>query len=120
MAYCSTHVLNMDLLSIKEHSVMHSAYDMAGDRHSYLLSVFVIRVSRWSMYALSYQYGGFPTIRLNEVRDITAHLLSDVCHNVGVELTLQPITDERLHHSTANTENGARVDIKAQGFWEKL
>ena len=69
-------------------------------------------------HALSCQYGGFPTIRHNEVRDITAHLLSDVCHNVGVEPTLQPITDERLHHSTANTEDGARVDIKAQGFWE--
>ena len=69
-------------------------------------------------HALSCPYGGFPTIRHNEVRDITAHLMSDVCHNVGLEPTLQPITEERLHHSTANTEDGARVDIKAQGFWE--
>ena len=44
--------------------------------------------------------------------------MSDVCHNVGLEPTLQPITGERLHYSTANTEDGARVDIKAQGFWE--
>ena len=41
-----------------------------------------------------------------------------VCHNGGLEPILQPITNERLHHSTANTEDGARVDIKAQGFWE--
>ena len=69
-------------------------------------------------HALSCPYGGFPTIRHNKVRNITAHLMSDVCHNVGLEPTLQPITDERLHHSTANTEDGARVDSKAQGFWE--
>ena len=35
-----------------------------------------------------------------------------------LEPILQPITNERLHHSTANTEDGARVNIKAQGFWE--
>ena len=52
-----------------------------------------------------------------KIRDITAHLMSDVCHNVGVEPTLQPITDERLHHSTANTKDG-HVDIKDQVFWE--
>ena len=69
-------------------------------------------------HALSCPFGGFPTIRHNEVRDITAHLMSDVCHNVGLEPSLQPITGERLHLSTANTEDGARVDIKAQGFWE--
>jgi len=46
------------------------------------------------------------------------NLMSDVCHNVGLEPILQPITNERLHHSTANTEDGARVDIKAQGFGE--
>ena len=47
-------------------------------------------------HALSCSYGGFPTIRHNEVRNITAHLMSDVCHNVGIEPTIQPITDERL------------------------
>ena len=30
-------------------------------------------------------------------RDITAHFVSEVCYNVGTELTLQPITDERLY-----------------------
>ena len=44
--------------------------------------------------------------------------MSDVCYNVGLEPILQPITSERLHHSTANTEDGGRVDIKAQGFSE--
>ena len=70
-------------------------------------------------HALSCQYdGGLPTIHHNQVRNIKAHLTSDVCHNVGLEPILQPITSERLHHSTANIEDGGRVDIKAPGFSE--
>ena len=68
-------------------------------------------------HALSCPHGGFPTIRHNEIRDITAHLMSDVCHNVGVEPTLQSVTSEVMSHRTANVEEGARLDIKAQGFW---
>ena len=33
-------------------------------------------------HALSCPKGGFPSIRHNEVRDITAELLSEVCHDV--------------------------------------
>ena len=108
----------MDLLSTKGHSGMHCAYDMDGDHHFYHHYVFVISFT--VEHALSCLYGGFPTIHHIEVRDITAHLMSDVCHNVGHEPTLQPIsiTEERLYHSTANTDDGARVDIRAQGFWE--
>ena len=36
-------------------------------------------------HALSCPKGGFPSIRHNEVRDITAELLSEVCHDVEVE-----------------------------------
>ena len=67
---------------------------------------------------LSCPYGGFPTIRHNKVRDITAHLLSDVCQGVGIEPLLQSITTEQISHRTANIEDGARLDIKAHGFWE--
>ena len=28
-----------------------------------------------------------------------------------------PLSGERLRHKTANTEDGARLDIRAQGFW---
>ncbi len=56
--------------------------------------------------------GGFPIIRHNEVRDITADLLTD---DVELEPTLQPLTGERLSHRTANTEDGARLDVKARG-----
>ena len=57
------------------------------------------------------------TIRHNEIRDITAQLLSEVCHNVSIEPPLQPLTGESLNHATSNREEFARVDVKAQGFW---
>ena len=36
-------------------------------------------------HALSCPTGGFPSIRHNGVRDITASLLSEVCHGVSIE-----------------------------------
>ena len=68
-------------------------------------------------HALSCSYGGFPSIRHNELRDITTELMSEVCHNVGTEPSLQPITDEHLIHRTANKEDGARLDVAAENFW---
>ena len=67
-------------------------------------------------HALSCPCGGFPTIRNNQIRDITAHLMSDVCHNVGIEPPLQHISSETTSLRTANVEEGAHLDIKAQGF----
>ena len=62
-------------------------------------------------HALNCPRGGFPSIRHNEVRDITADLLSEVCHNVGLEPNLQNVTEEPLTHRSANREDGARLDI---------
>ena len=42
-------------------------------------------------HALSCSRGGFPSIRHNEIRNITADLLGGVCHSVGTELSLQPV-----------------------------
>ena len=58
-----------------------------------------------------------PSIHHNEIRDITADLLSEVCHSVGTEPCLQEITEEQLTHTTANREDGARLDIVAESFW---
>ena len=61
--------------------------------------------------------GGFPTIRHNELRDVTASLFSEVCHNVATEPRLQPLSGESLTHRTAITSDDARLDIRARGFW---
>ncbi len=68
-------------------------------------------------HALSCAKGGFPTIRHNEIRDLTADLLTEVCNDVRIESDLQPITEETLRHVTANTQEGARLDISANWVW---
>ena len=61
--------------------------------------------------------GGFPTIRHNEIRDITASLLTEVCHNVATEPLLQPLTGETFSHRTAITEPNSRQNVRARDFW---
>ncbi len=61
--------------------------------------------------------GGFPTIRHNELRDLTASLLTKVCHNVATKPRLQPLSAESLSHRSAITTDNARLDIRARGFW---
>ena len=68
-------------------------------------------------HAMICHTGGFPTHRHNEIRDITATLLTDVCHNVSVEPLLQPLSGESLHYRTSNVEDDARPDIRPRGFW---
>ena len=55
--------------------------------------------------------GGIPTIRHNEIRDMTANLLTEICHNVATEPLLQPLTNA---HRTANTDANARLDIRVE------
>ena len=74
--------------------------------------------SRFSVeHALSCPRGAFPIIRHNEIRDLTASVLTEVCHDVRVEPDLQPITHETMSAATANTSDGARLDIAMNGFW---
>ena len=68
-------------------------------------------------YAMTCHMGGIPTIHHNEIRDMTATLLTEICHNVATEPPLQPLTNETFAHRSANTEPNARLDIRAQGFW---
>ena len=68
-------------------------------------------------HVLSCARGGYPSIRHNKIRDLTAYLLTEVCHCVSTEPTLQPITSEVFNHATAITEDDARLDIAANGFW---
>ena len=67
-------------------------------------------------HALSCTRGGFPTLRHNEVRDLTASMLSEVCLNVSIEPALQELRGETLSGSSSNRNCGARVDVAADGF----
>ena len=59
-----------------------------------------------------------PSIQRNEIRNLTAHLLTEVCHNVAVEPHLQSLPGETLNGTASITQDGARLDVAADGFWE--
>ena len=70
-------------------------------------------------HTLSCAKGGYPSIRHNEIQDLTAHLMTEVCPNVALEPHLQPLTSERFSGTTAAAciQDGARLDVAADGFW---
>ena len=68
-------------------------------------------------HALSCAKGGFPSIRHNEIRDITATRLTEVCNDVCVEPDLQPVSVDQLNGASANRQDGVRLDISANGVW---
>ena len=67
-------------------------------------------------HVLSCPRGGFPSIRHNEIRDITANLLTEVCNDVCVEPELHEVTTEELSGRSAIMTEGARLDITANNF----
>jgi hypothetical protein len=70
-------------------------------------------------HAMDCPSGGFPSRRHNMIRDLTGEMLSEVCHGVAIEPTLQPLNGEHLSYATANRDDNARSDLCAQGFWGK-
>ena len=73
--------------------------------------------SKFSLeHSFSCPKGGFPSIRHNEIRDLTANLLSEVCNDC-IEPCLQSLSGEILNGATSNIQDGARLDIAANGFW---
>ena len=56
-------------------------------------------------------------MKYNKVRDITASLLTEVCHAVTIEPHLQSLSGESFSHRSAITEDGARLDVAMYGLW---
>ncbi len=48
---------------------------------------------------------------------MTANLLTEVCSDVCVEPELQPLNGEQMEYATSITQDGARLDIAANGLW---
>ena len=68
-------------------------------------------------HTMTCKKGGFICIRHDEVRDLTANMLREVCNDVSTEPLLLPLDGEHFRHRTANDSNEARVDVSARGFW---
>ena len=91
-------------------------FGMVGSQENFLLNVYVGVNSLLNMpYSVIEEV--FPLLRHDNIRDLTASLLTEVCSNVSVEPELQELSGETLGRS-ANKESGARADIAVDGFWE--
>ena len=96
---------------------MHFVCGMDGVFQTHLSPVFV--ETSLKLIIPYVKRGGFMIHRHNELRDITASLLTEVCHNVAIEPKLQPLDGETFQYRSANTDTEARLDIRARGFWNR-
>jgi len=92
-------------------------YDMVGFPPIYLLTVHVVQPSLSIILCLVQREDFHQFAITDEVRDLTADLLTEVCHNVEVEHHLQPLSTKTFHYKTANVQDGACLDISVNGFW---
>ena len=67
-------------------------------------------------HGMSFKKGGFLSIRHNDLRDLTARILSEVCKDTEIESKLLPLSGENLNGRTTNGSNEARLDIGARDF----
>ena len=67
-------------------------------------------------HALSCPKGELVITRHNELKNLTAEILGEVCKNVVVEPLLTLLTGEELPKSS-NTYNQAMADVSARGLW---
>ena len=68
-------------------------------------------------HAMICHHSGLTFIPHNELRDLTASWLHEVCHDVADEPPLQPLNGEALVPESANRGDDARADIYTRGFW---
>jgi len=92
--------------------------DMAGNHHCCPPARCVATV--FSRACLCCLCGGLPTIHYNELHDITAGLLTEICHNVAMKLSLQPLSGGSFQYRSANIEEMEPVSlyVAVNGFWE--
>ena len=58
-------------------------------------------------------------MRHDELRDMLAHELKEVLHDVQIEPQLQALSGETLNPQSAISTSDARSDIRARGFWNR-
>ena len=57
------------------------------------------------------------SIRHNDLHDLIARIVSEVCKDTEIQPKLLLLCGEELHGRTTNWSNEARLDIRARGFW---
>ena len=67
-------------------------------------------------HAFSCKKGCMVMLHHNGLRDITATILKEMCHDVRKEPPLTEVNGEVLNEGTANIRPEVRLDISALGF----
>ena len=68
------------------------------------------------IHALNCYNGGCINMRHDDIRDLTAEFISEVCNDVASERDLTPLSGEQLPPQTL-LDDSARCDISARSFW---
>ena len=68
-------------------------------------------------HAMNCHKGGFINARHDNIRDLECKMLKSVVQDVESEPQLQPVVNKENYHRTAITNEEARLDIRARGFW---
>ena len=71
-------------------------------------------------HSLVCKKGGFVSMRHNQIRDLEAILMSEVCKDVQREPPLLPLSGEMFDLRSTNTASEARLDISARGIWNTV
>jgi len=88
-------------LCINELFVMLLLSGMVGDHLTSLSPVLVASLSLLTIH-FTVPLVFFPTVRHNEIRNVTANLLSQVCSNIQIGPNLQPLSCKILSHSMSH------------------
>ena len=77
-----------------------------------------VRGSKFTIdHSMSCKKGGFVTLRHNNIRDITAKILGEVCKDVAIEPVFLPLTGEKMQKKSAKIGDEVGLDVRALGFW---
>ena len=68
---------------------------------------------------MSCKKSGFVSSRHNDLRDLTARIVSEFCKDTEIKPKLLHLYGEELHRRTKNQSNETRLDIRAQGIWNR-
>ena len=71
-------------------------------------------------HALSCPNGGYVIMRHNELRNLEATFLKEVCKDVQVEPPLIPLNGEQFSLATAACEDEAKLDVSCRGFFSRM
>ena len=61
----------------------------------------------------------FIYIQLNDLRDLTANMMSEVCKVTKIEVESTSLSGEELQGRKSNNSNEGREDIRTRDFWER-